>query len=521
MKKKLALFLVCFVALSLFAVYGAGRQSGQSQASAEKPEISITAFDRGQIPASEGSYENNRWTRWINENSPVKVNWVPILRNESWARINALFAAGTAPDVVWEYGKDFMDNLLVQEVIQPVGDYIEKYSTEYKAYQAKYPIMMPYLTGDDGQQYGISSYGGKDMPNQIWIRKDWLDKFGMTAPTTIEEALTFMRRVRDEDPDGNGIKDTWGLVFNNMYTLTIATCFGAPYPDGIFDVQNGHYVDWGTSPGHRAYLDFMAMCYREGLIDPEYITDTQNTRHRQLLVSGKAGIYVGSTGLANEYRELKQNSPNAELLPVAPFKTSFGSFDYHFARAGVRKILCINKNSKNAESIMKFADWQISGGWRTTDYGLEGRHYQLVNGVPVVINAELNKQERDYAGDYTLLADFIKPLEWIKLEAAPDPVSQAFADIEIALKRRQLEGKPKAFVPYPYSSETVNAYNTTTNTQISAIEASIITGKTTVDEGIRQINNVKNAAGVNKVTAEKDAWYQKNKALFESLSGLF
>jgi putative aldouronate transport system substrate-binding protein len=479
-------------------------------------------FDRGRVPATEGTYEENRWTRWINENAPVNVKWVPVLRNESWARINSLFAAGTAPDVVWEYGKDFMDSLYNQEVIQPVGDFVENYSTSYKAYQKKHPEMLPYLTADDGKQYGVSSVSAdlRKAVNQIFIRKDWLDKFGMSVPVTIEEAVTFMRRVRDEDPDGNGIKDTWGMVFNNMYTLTIAMCFGAPFPDGVFDIQNGHYVDWGTTPGYRAYLDFMAMCYREGFIDPEYITDTQNSRHRQLLVSGKAGIYVGASEPGPEYLDLKKNVPAAEIIPIPLFKTSFGSFDYHFARSGVGKILCMNKNSKNAEPVFKFLDWMISDGWWTIQYGFEGRHYQMKEGtVPMVIDQELFNQEKDWSGDYNLLSDPKETVEWIKIQAAQDPLSQAFADIRIDLIKRQLQGKPRAFVPFPLTSETINAFNTTTGTQVNSIEANIITGRISVDEGIRQINNVKNAAGVNAINAEKDAWYQKNKAMFETIFG--
>ena len=45
--------------------------------------ITVSVFDRGNVPASEGTYENNRWTKFINENSGVNVKWVPIPRNEA------------------------------------------------------------------------------------------------------------------------------------------------------------------------------------------------------------------------------------------------------------------------------------------------------------------------------------------------------------------------------------------------------------------------------------------------------
>jgi putative aldouronate transport system substrate-binding protein len=529
MKRKLTMFLACFTVLSLSVIYGGGRQSGRSGTSAAKPEISITVLDRGQVAASEGTYEDNRWTRWINENSPVRVRWVPILVADSKARINTLFAAGTAPDVVWEYGKDFMDNLYYQEVIQPVGEYIEKYSTSYKAYQAKYPIMMPYLIADDGQQYGISTYPGRGTVNFVFIRQDWLDKFGMSMPVTIEEAVTFMRRVRDEDPDGNGVKDTWGLVWNNYYLNTIKSWFGAPYPDFIFDVQNGHFVDWQSTPGYRAYLEFMAMCYREGFINPEFISDTQNMLHRQALVTGKGGIFVRGWITTADYKDMKINVPTADPVVVHPFTTSFGRFDDHLPRSGVNGLLCLNNDAKNPEAYIKFVDWQISLGFpNPLSIGFEGVDYVMEDGfpvnIPIVDEAVRNQRqiENIYRGGYMLLIDHINQVSEALRGLDPnDPIASAWTRAEVAARTRQLEGTPQAFVPFPPSSATITTFHSTTETQISSIEARVIAGQISVDEGLRQINAVKNAVGVNAVNAEKDAWYQKNKALFESLKGLY
>jgi hypothetical protein len=39
-------------------------------------------------------------------------------------------------------------------------------------------------------------------------------------------------------------------------------------------------------------------------------------------------------------------------------------------------------------------------------------------------------------------------------------------------------------------------------------------GVISVDEGLQQLNDARNAAGWAAVNAERDAWYQKNKALF-------
>ncbi|MDF2713511.1 MAG: extracellular solute-binding protein, partial [Paenibacillus sp.] len=68
---------------------GSGRQQTDGQ-SAERPEITVSVYDRGNIPAEEGTVTRNRWTDWINANSPVQVKFVPIPRWESETKFNTL-----------------------------------------------------------------------------------------------------------------------------------------------------------------------------------------------------------------------------------------------------------------------------------------------------------------------------------------------------------------------------------------------------------------------------------------------
>ncbi len=45
----------------------------------------------------------------------------------------------------------------------------------------------------------------------IAYRKDWLDKFGMDVPTTLDEYYAFAKAVALEDPDGNSKNDTFAF----------------------------------------------------------------------------------------------------------------------------------------------------------------------------------------------------------------------------------------------------------------------------------------------------------------------
>lgn len=536
-KNKFAFMLVAILATSMLTSCNNGKEStvtetqptknasGTTDQSGEQPpaevdpfeglpmEISITTLDRSQVSASEGSYEQNRWVDWINENSPVKVNIVPVTRTEATSKINALFAAGSAPDLVWEFGKGFMDNLYAQGVLQPVGDYIDQYSVEYKQYLEVHPELMPYLMQNDGLQYGMTSARNiESIPNHaMWIRQDWLNEFGMTMPQTLDEIIEFMTRVRDEDPDGNGVDDTFGLGFNYNRNDITRALFGAPFKD--FIIEDGHYVDWTATDGYEDYLGFLAMCFKEGFMDPEHITDDQYARQRQLLITGKTGIYMGGWNMENEWRELNQNIPEAEWVPLEPFETQHGKNGL-FQEPPANKMICMNKDAKNPKAVMAYLDWMITDGWYPLLYGEEGVHYTLVSGIPQTIDIDKNNEEIRYASEYAIVDQNQFTDDWFPIRAAQDELSQAYVPFKILGNETALKNPYNRQVPFVPTSDTIIKFEQDIKAQVESIETNIITGVVSVKEGVKQIREFKSANGWDEINVEKDQWYQDNKDTF-------
>src|SRR4051794_12303058 len=60
--------------------------TGQKDATAapeKRGSISMSLYDRGSVPAEEGTIDNNRWTKYLNEKGPANIKYVPIPRFES------------------------------------------------------------------------------------------------------------------------------------------------------------------------------------------------------------------------------------------------------------------------------------------------------------------------------------------------------------------------------------------------------------------------------------------------------
>ncbi|MCI9218135.1 MAG: extracellular solute-binding protein [Lachnospiraceae bacterium] len=482
----------------------------------EKPEISISILERGNCPADEGTMEDNRWTRYINENSPVTVKWVPVPRTESVAKINALFASGEAPDLVWEFGKGFMDGLYTQDVIQPVDEYVEQYSTSYKQYLEAHPELKPYLIAEDRKMYGMTSARTPlGVANHgMWIRKDWLDALELSVPQTMEELNAVALAFTKEDPDGNGQNDTFGIGFNYNWITIMKSMYGQP-SEGMM-VEDGVVGDWSGSRGYGDCFAQIKSWYENGVIDPEYVTDTNYEKQRQYLVTGKTGIWLGSYNHEAEWRELKTNVPEAEWIPLEPVETSYGRFGL-YQEPPAQAMICMNKDCENPEAVMKFLDWLIDGGWYALSYGEEGVHYNLVDGIAQKTDPDKVKAEVAYASEYAIVRDeVIDDVEkYITVTSAQDELSQEYASIRANALETAMKNEFRRDVPYTPSTELSAKYNADFNAIITSIEAKMITDSGySVEDGLAEIKTEQEALGLADVLAERQAWYDANKDSF-------
>ncbi len=520
-----SMFLAAFLAVSVLSGCGGeanteastgGNETtstGQaSEDSGEKKTITAISFERGKCAASEGTMEDNRWTQWINENAPVNVEWVPIPRTESTAKTNALFASGSAPDLVWEFNKGFMNNLIEQGVLQPLDEHIENYSTAYKAYLEEHQELVPYITSDsDGKMYAFTSARTPlTIANHaMWIRQDWLDNLGLETPTTMEELDNVVRKFTTDDPDGNGQNDTFGVGFNYNFKGIMKAQFGG-YEMMVTD---GQLVDWNTTDAYKDYLTQVKAWYTDGIIDPEYITDTNYDRQRQLLVTGKTGVYFGSWDQPNEWRELKQNVPEAEWVPLESVETSYGKFGC-YQEPPAHMIVCMNKDASDPEACVQFIDWLIEGNWMTLRYGSEGVHYNLVDGVPQTIDADKNAVEQAYATEYALVADETIPdIEtYMTLSAAEDELSQEYAKVRALSLETQMKNEYRRDISALPSTELNVQYNSEFSASFAELEDRCITDSSySVEQCIADMDALRDSLGFDDVMAEYQAWFDANK----------
>ncbi|WP_223869329.1 extracellular solute-binding protein [Paenibacillus sabuli] len=357
----------------------------------EKANISSAIYDRGSVPAAEGSIEDNRWTRWLSENGPANVTFTAVPRWESEDKYNTLLASGSAPDLLFEYSPAIRNIWYQQKQLLPLDELIEEHSTSYKAMLEDYPALRKAGTLDDGKLYYFGRLN-EVVPNRaVLIRKDWLDKLGLEYPKTTEELYEVAKAFRTEDPDGNGKDDTYGLAVSGNSTRTLDQIFQKMG----FVLRDDEIVYAWDSFEEEA--SFMKRLYEEGIIDRDFLNDKNGENARQDFVTGKLGIYPvllnWKTFTTNEYKTLKDNVPDAEIIPIPYPESRAGAFTPTFANP-VQMTAAINRGADNPEAVMAYVDFLIEPSTgQTLKYGVEGEHYEMgENGCPVALDNDKTEQ---------------------------------------------------------------------------------------------------------------------------------
>lgn len=171
--------------------------------------------------------------------------------------------------------------------------------------------------GIDGRHYGIPY---SRQAQTLMIRKDWLKKLGLKAPTTWQEMLTVAQAFATEDPDGDGKADTYGIVAPGSAQNGYAAWWGAS-----FLWQGGAKIIEKDGDGYRPTMDSAAavntvtwmknnlFCGKKNVLQPGAITAVTSTATN--FQDGNAGMYL--TGPYNITTfDATPGKPTYEVVPA-------------------------------------------------------------------------------------------------------------------------------------------------------------------------------------------------------------
>jgi len=318
-------------------------------------------------------------------NTEIDIQWVPDGTYDE--KMNASFATGTLPQAT--YIKNQSSLLMLRDAIRndqfwEIGPLLGEYPNLSKLN----PDVLK-NTSVDGKIYAL--YQERPLSRQgLIFRKDWADKLGLSAPTNVDELYAMLKAFKEGDPDGNGAQDTIGLTDRSDLVYgafkSISSWFGTPNGWGEAD---GKLKPEFMFPQYMETMRYMKKLHQEGLINQDFPV-TSKTDQQNLLITGKAGAYIGSmadvVSLDAKITEVNANALLDVQNRIAGPNGGFGIW----AIPGYGSVVLFPKSAVKDEgelkNILAFYDKLMSPELANLIYwGVEGDHYSMEGGKVVPI----------------------------------------------------------------------------------------------------------------------------------------
>ena len=384
-KAAIALLILLCIAMPLMA---GGSKESKGAAAAAPATPTLNEDGTFHLPIAD---EKTTFSIFLNfNNMPFDPNWAVWQKLEELTNIrfqsvisqsnsnedeafNLMLSSGNLADVVGYVNASDLEKLGRDGGLLPLNDLIDEYAPHIKALMEEDPAFKQYATSTDGNIYFIPKNQTLSFAEFWFIRGDWLEKLGLEVPTTVDELYDVLTAFRNEDPNGNGLKDEiplfdragWKMPDEYLYLWDTSI---------EFYVRDGKVTYEPLEENFKTGVRNLVKWYQEGLIDPEIFT--RGPKGRDTLLASNVGGCTHDWISAVDYNtKLPATIPGFKMIGIAPPADQNGVVKERTMRyPGVG--WGISTQCKDPVTVMKFMDFLFTEeGSALMNWGIEGESY--------------------------------------------------------------------------------------------------------------------------------------------------
>lgn len=264
-------------------------------------------------------------------------------------RLLADLAAGVEYDLIYN-GNYSMYELAAQGVLMPLTEQIEGSAI------LSNPSVVPPEEWEsvryEGELYGVfNKREGGRMPT---VRGDWMDNLGLEQPETLDDFYNVMVAFRDEDPNGTGEANTFGLSLAGTYDIQ-PFMSGVGVLPGYVEVDGARTIPYATEAAIPGY-EWLAMLYAEGLLDPNFATNT-TADMRNVFLTDLCGMVVYWDTWVGLFNNLVLSEDPETAFVARGIPGAVGPDGNIVISRGQPGLWSIPVNAQNPESAFKWLEW--------------------------------------------------------------------------------------------------------------------------------------------------------------------
>ena len=369
----------------------------------------MTSVNNSNMPEND-TYTDNAYTRYIK--SVINVQNVDVFEaNDSQydTNVSMVISMGSLPDIMVVSSQDEVEQLveagLIEDLTESYNNCIsDRIRKMYESYGDSLKDMVTY----DGKIMALPETNITDGPNLVWLRKDWMDKLGLSEPHTIDDVVNIVKHFISEDPGNNGVDasgkpNTVGLAvdtdvtgecgYSSEFLLDIIfACFGA-YPKQWIMNDDGEIVYGSVTDEAKEALSYISSLYNQGVIDNDFLLRT-STNICELIENGLCGSFFGPWWAPNNpLANAVSRNPDADWQPYLIATDSDGTTSYH-SQNPCYKYVVVRKGYEHPEIAAKMISVMFDKvRFDCTDSGEFKNYYQLnvePTARPLSINVDYN-----------------------------------------------------------------------------------------------------------------------------------
>jgi putative aldouronate transport system substrate-binding protein len=522
MKKKLVKASLSTLALSMVLAGCGSKEETQSSTSSTAPVSSATSAAPVEFSWLQMNIPGNNTItqQYVEKLFNVKIKPIGYDRSNWQQQINIKLASGEKPDLFGNTDLGFGDflNYQKQGLIGEISvDTIRKYAPNYSKMIDDFDKSAWEVGMIGGKNYGIPKfYSEGGSPFIPAYNEAWLKKIGYSAPPkTLAELDDVLTKFRNNDPDGNGKKDTYGISARGKDTLGSNQIFNTVFaahgvrPAGWILVDGKVQLGLASEQAREAYK-MLNKWYKDGIIDPEFVTD-DNTSNRAKFASGKIGMFdqgqwttyhkSGLLGMDAQKAGVSLAVGTPVIGPAGKMLGIVQGFKQSPFALGADTV----KDEKKVEAILKIIDKTATDKevYIRTTYGELGVHYDMVDGGPVM-KAEYADVAKASASIGT--SSFVLGSNPVMVQYEYPSEKQAFKvkanDKNITLLADVMQLK---ILP------SWDANKAALEKMLKEYQLKFIVGEVDLDKGFDNYVAELNKIGLEKATAEANEIYSKTK----------
>lgn len=351
----------------------------------------FVTFDPTKAGGALKSYADIKMYKKMAELTGITMKFIHPPVGEEQQTFNLMVASGQYPDIIewnWLSYPGGPEKAIQDGVITKLNNWIASYAPNLTKLYAEYPEAKRQAETDNGTLYDFPFLRTSPKWRIIFgyqIRKSWLDKSGLSIPTTLSDWHALLTAFKNQNLSGKGASNQIPFIARGLPDIVpFLGAWGLTYSF----YRDGNTVKYG--PEQAAFKDFlqtMHQWYSEGLIDPAFMSTNQDQFDAKI-ANGTAGAWYGllSGELGRMTQLVRKTDPSFTILGAPPPIGPAGKpYDTQPARLQIYPGTgaAISTSDKNVEATVKYLDFAYGPEGHTLEvYGIQGESYTLVNGVP-------------------------------------------------------------------------------------------------------------------------------------------